>query len=53
MCSDGWNLREEGEVNGECPECGTDTVDGAAVTGCNYSPVVCERCGWAPCDQSC
>lgn len=50
MCCDGWNL---GKPNGECPECGTPTVDGVAVTGCNYSPVLCDKCGAAPCDQSC
>jgi hypothetical protein len=52
MCCDGWYYDDE-EVDGECPDCGTPTVDGQAQEGCNYSPVACETCGWAPCDQSC
>lgn len=51
MCCDGWNNEEE--VNGTCPECGQPTVDGEASVGCNYSPIVCDTCGWAPCDDSC
>jgi hypothetical protein len=51
MCCDGWDFSEE--VNGECPDCGEPTVDGGAATGCNYSPVECETCGWRPCDNSC
>lgn len=50
MCCDGWN---EGEPNGECPDCGEPTVDGFAAVGCNYSPVICETCGARPCDDSC
>ena len=54
MCSDGWDLVYDGEViNGKCPDCGMETVDGAAAEGCNYSPVDCETCGFAPCDDSC
>lgn len=49
-CADSWDL---GEPNGECPECGEPTVDGEAATGCNHSPVQCETCGSAPCDQYC
>lgn len=49
MCSEGWN---DGEPNGTC-ECGEDTVDGHAATGCNWSPVICDKCGAAPCDESC
>jgi hypothetical protein len=41
------------DVNGVCPECGTPTVDGQAVTGCSYSPVCCEVCGHQGCDGSC
>jgi hypothetical protein len=52
MCSDGWDLGRE-NVNGTCHKCGTDTVDGQAVEGCNWSPVLCEECGDAPCDLSC
>lgn len=49
---DGWDLGDE-NINGKCPNCGEDTVDGRAVYGCNYSPVICETCGNAPCDDSC
>jgi hypothetical protein len=52
MCADGW-YHPDKEVNGECPDCGTPTVDGMAQYGCNYSPEVCGTCGDAPCDQSC
>jgi len=47
MCCDNYDdydLEEE-----SCPECGRTAED----TSCGYSPVVCEHCGWAPCDQSC
>ena len=52
MCSDGWSPEGE-EINGECPDCGEDTIDGFAPSGCNYSPTQCDTCGDAPCDQSC
>ena len=52
MCCDGWDLGSE-NINGTCPDCGTDTVDGQAVDGCNYSPVLCKTCNDAPCDLSC
>lgn len=51
MCCD--NSGEEGEPNGECPKCGQPTVDGYTKDHCNYSPVECHECGWAPCDGSC
>ena len=39
---------------GECAECGGPVdEDGDTTEACNYSPIVCETCGWAPCDQSC
>lgn len=50
MCADGWDY---GTPDGECPACGEPTVDGEAAVGCFYSPVDCELCGSAPCDQSC
>lgn len=50
MCCDDW---DRGTPNGVCPDCGRPTVDGKAATGCNYSPVVCDTCGAAPCDGSC
>ena len=51
MCCDGWFIDEE--PDGICEECGEDTVEGSAPSGCNYSPVRCQTCGDAPCDQSC
>lgn len=61
MCCDGWQIIiDDDEYLGECPDCGAEAVitkDGSypprAYTGCNYSPVVCETCGDAPCDYSC
>ena len=41
------------QINGECPFCGSPTVDGDAYDQCCYSEVECEECGWAPCDGSC
>ena len=52
MCADGWKYKRE-EINGVCPECGMETVDGEAYEGCYWSPVQCETCGDAPCDESC
>ena len=53
-CCDGWDYSEIGVIMSECPECGGEiTEEGYAVYGCNYSPVVCDTCGSAPCDQSC
>ena len=43
----------EGEPDGECPKCGSPTVDGVSKEICGYSPVLCEHCGDAPCDWSC
>jgi ribosomal protein S27E len=51
MCCDGWN--DTNAVNGECPDCGMPTVDGDAAYGCSYSPIDCETCGSALCDDSC
>lgn len=48
--SDDFNLNE---INGVCPDCGGDTVDGNAYDYCSYSPEVCETCGSRPCDESC
>lgn len=50
MCSEPY---DNGEPNGECPECGEPTVDGESAYGCFYSPVVCKTCGSKPCDESC
>ena len=51
-CCEGWSSDEK-DVDGECPDCGMQTVDGVAACGCDYSPVLCETCGYAPCDGSC
>ena len=53
MCCDGWYLEEGEEADGECPDCGMETLDGSATEGCSWSPVDCQTCGAAPCDQSC
>ena len=44
---------EESEINGKCDKCGQPTVDGKAFDSCEYSPTVCEKCGWSPCDGIC
>jgi len=41
------------EIDGVCPDCGEDTCNGNAFESCSYSPVQCETCGSAPCDESC
>lgn len=51
MCCD--NCGDDGEANGECPECGEPTVDGFTKDCCNYSPICCKECQWTPCDGSC
>ena len=44
---------EEPEVS-ECDVCGGPTdSEGGSTDICSYSPVECEVCGWAPCDDSC
>ena len=50
-CSNTYYTKEE--INGECPACGEPTVDGEAYDACTYSPVCCDVCGCAPCDESC
>lgn len=52
MCSEPTDYDKE-EINGSCPECGADTVDGDAYEKCAYSPIECHYCGYAPCDGSC
>lgn len=41
------------EINGECDECGEPVCDGDAYECCSYSPCLCEKCGFSPCDESC
>lgn len=50
-----WSMREyeDKDANGKCDECESLTVDGEAIEICTYSPVLCEKCGWSPCDNSC
>ena len=53
-CCDLWDYSSDVEEERYCDECGSlINKDGCAVFGCNYSPVICEKCGSAPCDQSC
>lgn len=51
-CRDGWSSKRS-EINGVCPDCECETVDGAAPSGCCYSALMCHTCGSAPCDGSC
>lgn len=51
-CYDGWSYPQK-EINGTCPDCGIDTVDGEAYIGCNYSSLSCETCGSRECNESC
>jgi len=43
----------EGKPNGECPDCGCETVDEVSTSICGYSSTECETCQRAPCDESC
>ena len=52
MCSDGWNYNKS-EIDGECSSCGIETCEGHSKEGCYWSGVLCEDCGYAPCDESC
>lgn len=52
MCTNGWSYPKD-KIDGECPDCGIPTVEGESYIGCFHSPVECQTCGWAPCDQSC
>lgn len=52
MCCDPINA--DSPVVGVCPDCGGDVdADGDSVDVCAWSPVICETCGCAPCDESC
>ena len=61
MCCDNWDSKPEGlnEEVVDCPECGEPAVYNSlwscysATDHCNYSPVKCKTCDYAPCDQSC
>jgi hypothetical protein len=41
------------DVNGTCPVCGCDTIDGIAAEICSYSPLECSHCGSQPCQGYC
>jgi len=41
------------EINGNCPDCGMEMVNGDAYEQCYYSSTECDLCGWSPCDGSC
>lgn len=54
MCCCGYEDKpEKGDEVTECEECGTELINGDPSTGCAYSPVCCDTCGWHPCDGSC
>lgn len=40
-------------VDGKCPKCGCNTIEGVAEDSCGYSPLVCEECDSRPCNGSC
>ena len=45
--------KEFEESTEKCPECDQPTVNGDSQKGCHYSPISCQKCGYAPCDGSC
>lgn len=51
MCSD--NIGAGGEPDGECPDCGADTIDGIAKDICPWSASSCYTCGYAECELRC
>jgi len=53
MCAEPMNNYDFNDIDGECPKCGANTVDGAAYDICCHSNVECEECGSSPCDGSC
>ena len=48
-------IENDNPVVGECPECGgpVDANGDTTETKCGYSPLVCSKCGYKPCDWSC
>jgi len=52
MCCSASEYREK-EIDGNCPDCGMETVNSDAYEQCWYSNTECDLCGWAPCDVSC
>ncbi len=45
--------RDLGAVDGECPDCGSPTLEGTAVFCCTYSPITCKTCEYSRCDKYC
>jgi len=52
-CEPVTRIEDKSQIDGECPECGSPTVEGLAAYGCYYSPIACDTCKWQPCDGSC
>ena len=56
-CADGWNnypKQYKNEEIAECPDCGGDVdAEGYALSGCNYSEMICKTCSDSPCNGSC
>lgn len=53
-CSNRYTYGDNPQKHGVCPECDEAIdEDGLALDICSYSPVICETCGNAPCDDSC
>jgi hypothetical protein len=53
MCCAAMEWDADEKPNGECPDCGAETVDGEAFEQCHYSSEICKTCHSAPCDLSC
>lgn len=54
MCCDRYEADDK-EITGVCINCECDiNKDGETVEdGCGYSPIVCDDCGWQPCNLWC
>jgi hypothetical protein len=52
-----WGERDDKDkikIAGICDSCGMPVnEDGDSIEGCGYSPVECETCGYAPCQEYC
>ena len=54
MCCDP-TIVDDKKILGICPSCDGDVnADGQSIEdGCSYSPMVCDKCEYQPCDWSC
>lgn len=56
-CVNEMSQKEHDELyDHDCPECGGHVdIDGdtCELDDCYYSPCICEKCGYRPCDGSC